>query len=218
MAGNENELRKYSSVFEFESTLRFIPDRIACVNITFDKSDLETVISPKSWVIYNVLSAFLMLLNQSTVSLLERALVTILRQSIRLKCVRIHGYFLRYFFAPNLSEKLNQLKTSQSVLIPVLSSKLKNRKDRTKEYFGNHWGPAVLHKGTATLRFDDSADKKLGFERIIPHLLKLANSISSTYKLNQGKQQLRWTYYNKLCSIQQENGFDCGIFEIQNSF
>ena len=121
-----------------------------------------------------------MLLNQSAVFSLDTAFVTMLRQSIRLKYIRTHGDFLRYFFARNLNEKLNQLKTSQSVLIPVFNIKLKNGKDQTKEYFGNHWGLAVLHKETATLRLYDSAHKELGFENIIPQLLKSANSISST--------------------------------------
>ena len=77
MEGNEKELHnKNPSVFEFESTYGFISDRISCPNIMFDKSDLETVISLKSWVIDNVLSSFLMLLNQSTVFSVDTAFET----------------------------------------------------------------------------------------------------------------------------------------------
>ena len=43
--------------------------------MTFYKSDLETVISPKVWAIDNVLSALLMLLYQGTVFLLDTAFV-----------------------------------------------------------------------------------------------------------------------------------------------
>ena len=117
--------------------------------------------------------------------------------------MRTHRDFLRYFFERNLNEKLNQLKTSQSVLIPVFNSKLKNSTDGAKEYFGNHWGLAVLHRETATFRLYDSAHKELVFEHIIPHLLNLANSISSTYNLTQSEWPLRWTYCNKVYSVQQ---------------
>ena len=207
MKGNDKELHKKNPrILEFESTYGLIPDRIACANIIFNKSDLETVISPKAWVIDNLLSAFLMLLNQSTVFSLDTAFVTMLRQSIRLKYIRTRGDFLRYFFVRNLNEKLNQLKASQSVLIPVFNSKLKNRKDGTKEYIGNNWGLAVLHKETATVRLYDSAHKELGFEHVVPHLLKLANSISSTYNLTQAEWPLRWTYCNEVYSVQQGNG------------
>ena len=219
MKGNYKELhKKYPSVFYFESTYGFIPDRIACANITFDKNDLETAISPKAWVIDNLLSAFLMLLNQSTVLSLHTAFITMLRQSIRLKYIRTHGDFLRYFFARNLNEKLNQLKTSQTVLMAVFSSKLKNKKDGTKEYFGNHWSLAVLHKETDTLRLYDSAYKELGFEQIILDLFKLANSISSIYNLTQAAWLLGWTYSNEVYSVQQENGYDCEIFVPLNTF
>ena len=47
--GNDKELHNSNpSVLDFESTYGFIPDRIACDNIAFNKSDIGTVISPKA--------------------------------------------------------------------------------------------------------------------------------------------------------------------------
>ena len=103
-------------------------------------------------------------------------------------------------------------------MIPVFNSKLMNGQDGTKEYFGNHWGLAVLHKETATLWLYNSSDKELEFEHIIPHLRKLANSISSTYNLTQAERQLRWTYCDEVYSVQKGNGYDCGIFVMLNAF
>ena len=53
----------------------------------FDKSELETVISPKASIIDNLLSAFLMLLNQGTILSLDTTFVTKVHLSIRLKCM-----------------------------------------------------------------------------------------------------------------------------------
>ena len=53
-----------SSISEFQSLYGLIKDRISCGTITFDKKDIETVITPESCVIDNVISAFMMLLNK----------------------------------------------------------------------------------------------------------------------------------------------------------
>ena len=52
MTGNDKELQNTNLiVFEFEFTYGLTLDRIACASITFDKSDIETELSTKAWVI-----------------------------------------------------------------------------------------------------------------------------------------------------------------------
>ena len=51
------------NISEFESVYGLIPERISCGYVTFNKQGIETVIAPQSWVIDNVMSAFMMLLN-----------------------------------------------------------------------------------------------------------------------------------------------------------
>ena len=73
------------SISEFQSLYGLISDRISCGIITFDRKDIETVITPESWVIGNVINAFMMLLNQGNALAVDTTFVTILRTAIRLE-------------------------------------------------------------------------------------------------------------------------------------
>ncbi len=174
----------------FESIYGSIPDRIS----SFDKREFETVLTPKSWVFDDVISAFLMLLNRDTVLALDTVFVTMLRQAIRNKYIATHAEFLEFFFGQNLHNTMNQLKISQSVLIPVFNSKMMRTKNGRKKYFRDHRGLAVLDKHSASLRLYDSSHTSRGFDHILPHLLQLANSICSKYELTEAEWPMQWTY------------------------
>ncbi len=82
---------------------------------------------------------------------------------------------------------MNQWRTCRLVLILFFNSKTTRTKHGRKEYFGDHWGLAVLNKHSTTLRLYDSSHKARGFDHILPHLLQLANSICSKYELTQAE-------------------------------
>ncbi len=104
------------------------------------------------------------------------------------------------------------------MLVPMFNSKLKTLGNGRKEYAGNHWALAVFHKDTATLRLYDSIHSSDGYTHIIPHLLQFANSVGSTYAIPQTEWPQRWILSTDVYSVQQGNGFDCGIFLMVNAF
>ena len=87
------------SISEFQSLYVLIPDRISCSTITFDKKDIDTVIMPKSWVIDNVISAFMMLLNQGNGFAVDSTFVPIFRTAIRLKSIPDYDSFFGALFS-----------------------------------------------------------------------------------------------------------------------
>ena len=78
---------KNPSILEFQFLYGLIRDRISCGIITFDKTDIEIVIKPESWVIDNVISKFMMLLNQGNAFAVELIFAPILHAAIRLKSI-----------------------------------------------------------------------------------------------------------------------------------
>ena len=98
------------------------------------------------------------------------------------------------------------------MLIPLFNISIE------KGYTGDHWGLAVLDKQSSTLRLYDSSYAARGFELIIPHITQFANSISSRHELTNSEWPRQWTYCPAVYSVQQENGYDCGIFVMMNAF
>ena len=118
-----NELGSASySLLEFESNYGRLSDKIRSAQITFNRTGFAAVKTLKSWVVDNVISAFLMLLNHNNVYALDTTFSTIFLQSLRLKYITSHGEFLRYFYA---SSELDKLMTCHFVLIPLSKRKLK---------------------------------------------------------------------------------------------
>ena len=140
------------NISEFESVYGLIPQRISCDSITFNKHDIETVITPQSWVIDNVISAFMMLLNEGNIFAVDSVFVEMLRRAIRLKLIPNYESFLQYYFPRDIGTLLCKLKACQSVLIPIFNSTMKKTVSGKEEYSGDHWGLAVLHKPSASLR------------------------------------------------------------------
>ena len=126
------------SVSEFRFLYGQIPDRISCGTMTFDKKEIETVITPESWVFGNVISAFIMLLNQGNAFAVDRTFVPMLRTAIRLKLIPNYEAFLEYYFQRNADAVLSKLKECQFVKMSVFNSKLKKTKNGKEGYSGDH--------------------------------------------------------------------------------
>ena len=70
------------NISEFQSVYGLISERISCGSKTFDKHDIETVVTPKSWVIDNVISEFMMLLNEGNLFVVDSVVVEVFRWAI----------------------------------------------------------------------------------------------------------------------------------------
>ena len=160
----------------------------------------------------------MMLLNEGNVFAVDSVFVEMLRRAIRLKLIPNYESFLQYYFPRDIGTLLCKLKACQSVLIPIFNSTMKKTVSGKEEYSGDHWGLAVLHKPSASLRLYDSIHGANGFEHILPHILLLANSIRSRHNLTEAEWPIQWTYCPQVYSIQQGNGCDCGIFVMLNAF
>ena len=75
------------SILEFQILYGLILDRISCGTITFNKKDIETVITLESRVIHNVISAFMILVNQWNAFAVDTTFVSMLCKAILLKSV-----------------------------------------------------------------------------------------------------------------------------------
>ena len=208
---NESPFNNHSRL-EFESIPRVIPDMITCAAITFTTAEFATVRTPRSWVTHIVTSSFMKLLNQDTLLALDTAFVTILCSSIRNNSIATHGQFLEYFYGLDVRNMINRWERCQSMLIPLFNIRI------GKRYTEDYWGLAVLDKQPSTLRLYDSSHAVRGFELIIPHTMQFANSICSWHEFNDSEWPPQWTYCPTVYSVQQENGYDCGIFVMMNAF
>ena len=193
---------EHPSISEFQSIYGLIPDRISCGNITFNKKNIETLITPESWVIDNVITAFVMLLNQGNAFAVDTTFIPMLRTSIRLESISAYENFLDYYFQRNIDTALCKLKECRSALISIFNSKLKKTKSGKQKYAGDNWGLAVLHKSSASLRLSDSIHRAKEFEHVMPHILLLANSIRSRNNFSEGECQMHWTYCQQVYSKQ----------------
>ena len=159
-----------------------------------------------------------MLLNQDSVFVLDTTFLTILPIALRNKYISTHAEFLAFFFGSSLNNQINKLKACETDLLPVFNTKLTKKRNRQKINEGNLWGLAVLDKNSATLRLYDSSHVSHSFEHIIPDLLLLVNTIRSLYEMTQTDWPMQWTYCRDVYSVQQDNGYDCGIFVMMNAF
>ena len=91
---------------------------------------MEIVTTPESWVIDNVITAFMMLLNQRNAFPVNTTFVPMLRRDIRLKSIPNYEAFLEYCFQRNADSIVSKLKEFQFVIIPIFNSKLKKTKIR----------------------------------------------------------------------------------------
>ena len=66
--------------------------------MAFDKKDIETVITTESWVIDNVISALMVLLNQGNAFAVETNFISMFCTAIRLKSILNYETFLEYYF------------------------------------------------------------------------------------------------------------------------
>ena len=92
-----------------------MPDRISCGNINFNKKDIETVVTPESWVFGNMISAFMMLLNQGNAFAVDTTFDPMLCMAIRLKSISGYKAFLEYYFPRDIDTVVSKLKECQSV-------------------------------------------------------------------------------------------------------
>ena len=176
-------------ISEFQSLHGLIPDRISSGTITFDKKEIDTVITPKPWVIGNLISAFMILLNQRNAFAVGTTFTPMLRTSIRLKSIPDYEAFLEYHFQRIIDTVISKLKECQFGIIPIFNSKLKKTKSGKEQYNGDHCGIAVLHKSPSSLRLYDSMDGAQGFEHIMPHILLQRTQLSPVTILLKGSVQ-----------------------------
>ncbi len=83
---------------------------------------------------------------------------------------------------------------------------------------GSHCGLAVLQKEFATLRVYDFLQMSFTLEDSIRHVLALANSIGTRFSLTNEEWPATWTRSGTVYSVQQGNGYDCGISTMLNAF
>ncbi len=171
-APDESTTQHYQCVPDFEDLYGKIPERISCSSISVTKSDLLTVVQPRTWVCYSSIRAFMVLINQGRIVKLDTSFVTFLRNYIHQRALDTHAYFFRQFFGRKFHEELRRLKNSQAALIPLFNSDVQGKNC-------NHWGLAVLYKPSATLCVYDSMHGSFMFDNITRHLLRIANSMQS---------------------------------------
>ena len=133
-----------------------------------------TFIRPRAWVCDSTISAFMMLINQGSILAFDKSFVIFLRNFVYQRTVKTHADFLRRLFGRRFDQVLSRLNISRTVLIPLSNADVQGKKR-------NHWGLTVLHKPSETLRVYDSKHRTFMFNDIIPHILRLANSIQSLY-------------------------------------
>ena len=206
------------NISEFESVPGLIPKKISCGSITFNKHNIETVITPKSWVIVNLISAFMMILNEVNVLAVDSIFVEMFRRAIQLKLIPNYKYLLQYFFLRDIDTVLCKLKACQSVLIPIFNSTMKKTVSGKKKNSGDRLGSSCSSLTFCFLRLYHSIHGANKFEYVIPHILLLANSIPSRYNLTEAEWPIQWTYCSQVYSFQQGNGCDCGISAMLNPF
>ena len=195
----------------FESSYGQIPDAISCSGITVSRNDLVTVIRPREWVSDSPISAFMMMLNKERIYTFDTMFVTLLRGAVREDRIGLHADFLQRFFGRNFNDELSRLRTCNVAMIPLINC----QSDGSN---GTHWGLAVLHKPSSTVRLYDSVHSTGLFEDIIPHIVMLANSIKPRYKLSEQEWPTAWNHSLEVYSSQQGNGYDCGVFTMLNAF
>ena len=194
------------STSEYQSLHGLIPDRISSGTITFDKKDIETVITPESWLIDNTISASIMLINQGNAFADDTTFVPMLRIAVRLKSILDYDAFLEYYFQRNMDAAVSKLNEFQPAAI--VNSMWKKTNNGKEEYSGGHLGLALLHKSSAALRLYGSIHRSQGFEHMMPHMLLLANSIRYPYNFTEEEWQIHWTYCRQVYSVQRINGYD----------
>ena len=82
----------------------------------------------------------------------------------------------------------------------------------------NHWGLAVLDSNSATLRFYDSSHALRNLEHIIADFLLLVNTFRSQNVINQAEWPMQWKCCREVYSVQQDNGYYCGMLVMMNAF
>ena len=140
-----------STISVFQSVYSLIWGRISCGFIIFDKKDIETAVTTEPWVIDNVTSAFMMLINHGNDYAFGTTFAPMLRTAMYLKSILDCDAFLEYYFQRNIDILVSKLKKSQSVLTFVFNSNSKKTKNRIEDYSGCRRGFAVLVKSSATL-------------------------------------------------------------------
>ena len=181
------------------------------MRVTVSKRDLASVISPRAWVTDSPITAFMMLFNQGNIVTFGMAFVAILRSIVQSNTTDIYTDFLEKFFGRRFHGVLQRLRTCRILLIPLFNGDASGKN-------GNHWGLAVLHKPSASLRAYDSIHSSLLFSNVIPHLRQLANSIRNRFNLTDQEWPTEWTQSSEVYSAQQSNSNDCGVFTVLNAF
>ena len=100
---------------------------------------------PELWVIDNVISAPMMLLNQGNAFPVATTFVLILCTTIRLKSIPYYGAFLVYTFPKYIDTVVSKLNEFLSVLIPILSRKFRKTKNGKGEISVDHCGSTAEH-------------------------------------------------------------------------
>lgn len=76
----------------------------------------------------------------------------------------------------------------------------------------NHWGLAVLHKDSATIRIYGCSHSLFSFTDLLPTLLDFASSIQEVYGFIASQWPAKWIISPEILSKQQGNSYDCTIF------